>query len=155
MRCPFCGFEDQKVLESRVTREGDSIRRRRECLACGRRFTTFEEPEKPRLFAIKRNGTREDFSRSKVLDSMRLACRKRPVSMETLREAAARIEVDLFQEFEEEVPTHAIGEAVLMALMQIDTVAYIRFASVYKEFATVSDFKRIIEAVGGAKLLAH
>lgn len=155
MRCPFCGFEDQKVLESRVTREGDSIRRRRECLACGRRFTTFEEPEKPRLFVIKRNGSREEFSREKVLDSMRLACRKRPVSMEALREAGARIEVDLFQEFDEEVPTHAIGEAVLLALMEIDTVAYIRFASVYKEFATVSDFKRMIESVGSAKLVTH
>lgn len=154
MRCPFCGFEDQKVLESRVTREGDSIRRRRECLACGRRFTTFEEPEKPRLFVIKRNGSREEFSRDKVLDSMRLACRKRPVPTEALRTASARIEVDLFQEFDEEVPTQAIGEAVLMALLEIDTVAYIRFASVYKEFATVSDFKGIIESVAGARLLA-
>jgi transcriptional repressor NrdR len=147
MRCPFCGFDDQKVIESRPGRDGDSIRRRRECLACGRRFTTFEEAERPRLFVIKRGGAREEFSREKVFDSMRIACRKRPVPVEVLRNAVAQIEWDLFQEYEEEAPTSSIGLAVLRALQDIDTVAYVRFASVYKEFDTISDFTRIVESM--------
>src|SRR5436853_4257620 len=109
MKCPYCGFDDQKVLDSRPAREGEAIRRRRECLSCGRRFTTFEEPERPRLLVIKRGGAREEFSRDKCLSSMLIACRKRPVEIERLREAAERIERNLFLEFEDEVPTRAIG----------------------------------------------
>lgn len=151
MRCPYCGFEDQKVLESRASREGDSIRRRRECLSCGRRFTTFEEPEKPRMFVIKRDGSREEFDREKVFESMRLACRKRPVSTEALHSATARLECQLLQDLEDEVSTVSIGEAVLRELLEIDTVAYVRFASVYKEFATISDFTKIVESVQGKR----
>src|SRR5579862_3068776 len=110
MRCPFCGYIDQKVLDSRPAREGDSIRRRRECLSCGRRFTTFLGPERPRLFVVKRGGAREEFSREKCLNSMLTACRKRPVPLDALRAATERIERDLFQDFEDEVPTKAIGE---------------------------------------------
>lgn len=148
MRCPFCGYIDQKVLDSRPAREGEAIRRRRECLGCGRRFTTFEEPERPRLFVVKRGGAREEFSRDKCLSSMVVACRKRPVPVEALKEATERIERDLFQEFEDEVPTQAIGERVMRELHAIDTVAYIRFASVYREFETVEDFATMVEEVG-------
>ena len=148
MRCPFCGYIDQKVLDSRPAREGEAIRRRRECLGCGRRFTTFEEPERPRLFVVKRGGSREEFSRDKCLSSMVIACRKRPVALELLREAAERIERDLFQEFEDEVPTKAIGGHVMEALKKIDVVAYVRFASVYREFETLRDFADIVDEVG-------
>ena len=145
MRCPFCGYIDQKVLDSRPAREGEAIRRRRECLGCGRRFTTFEGPERPRLFVVKRDGAREEFSRDKCLSSMLIACRKRPVSVEELRAATERIERDLFQEFEDEAPTRAIGERVMHELHNLDTVAYVRFASVYREFETVQDFASIVE----------
>jgi transcriptional repressor NrdR len=144
MRCPFCGYIDQKVLDSRPAREGEAIRRRRECLGCGRRFTTFEEPERPRLFVVKRGGAREEFSRDKCLSSMLIACRKRPVAIEILREASERIERDLFQEFDDEVPTSAIGEHVMQELHDLDMVAYVRFASVYREFETADDFARIV-----------
>ena len=155
MRCPFCGFIDQKVLESRAAREGEAIRRRRECLACGRRFTTFEEPEKPRLFVVKRDGTREEFDREKLVKSMRLACRKRPVTTDSLMAATGRIENNLIQEFEDEVQSVAVGEAVMRELLEIDTVAYIRFASVYKEFATVSDFTRMVESMQDRRVVTR
>ncbi|HEY3783356.1 MAG TPA: transcriptional regulator NrdR [Fimbriimonadaceae bacterium] len=149
MKCPFCGFADQKVLDSRVAREGDAIRRRRECLRCDRRFTTYEAPERPRLYVVKRRGEREEFDREKILNSMLVACGKRPVPVETVRDAAARIERDCFQEYEDEMPSTHIGERVMRELMGIDTVAYVRFASVYKEFATISDFRRIVDDVNG------
>jgi transcriptional repressor NrdR len=148
VQCPFCGYIDQKVLDSRPAREGDAIRRRRECMGCGRRFTTFEEPERPRLFVIKRGGGRVDFSRDKVLNSMLLACRKRRVPIEELHAAAERIERDLLQEMDEEVSSNEIGERVMQALEKIDTVAYVRFASVYRDFETVQDFREILEQVG-------
>jgi len=147
MHCPFCGYIDQRVLDSRPARDGEAIRRRRECIGCGRRFTTFEEPERPRLFVIKRGGSRQEFSRDKVLSSMVLACRKRPVDVETLRDASERVERDLFQEYDEEVPSNVIGRRVLKELREVDTVAYVRFASVYFEFNTVADFEEIISSV--------
>jgi transcriptional repressor NrdR len=146
MICPFCSHPDQKVLDSRDAREGQSIRRRRECLECGRRFTTFETYERPRLFVVKRDGTRQEFASEKVLNSMLLACGKRPVPVERLRNAASQIERDLFQEFEDEVPSTEVGERVMRALREIDTVAYVRFASVYQEFESLSDFNLILKA---------
>src|SRR5579862_5477564 len=104
MRCPFCGFEDQKVLDSRPARDGDAIRRRRECLSCERRFTTFEAPERPRLLVVKRDGSRVDFSKDKLLNSMLMAARKRPVPADVLREAVERIEKGLVDSFDDEVP---------------------------------------------------
>jgi transcriptional repressor NrdR len=151
MKCPYCGFEDQKVLDSRPAREGEAIRRRRECLSCGRRFTTFEAPEMPRLFVVKRGGDRQEFNREKMLNSMLVACGKRPVPLETVRGAAERIERDLFQEFEDEVRSTDVGERVMQQLMGIDTVAYVRFASVYKEFGSIKDFREIVESVGSAR----
>ncbi len=151
MRCPYCGYEDQKVLDSRPARDGEAIRRRRECNDCGRRFTTFEEPERPRLFVVKRGGSREEFNRDKLINSMIIASRKRPVSVDRLRRAADAVERELYQEFEDEVPTTAIGERVMSELRLIDTVAYVRFASVYREFQTVSDFRSIVESVNDIK----
>lgn len=145
MRCPFCGFIDQKVIDSRVAREGGAIRRRRECFGCGRRFTTFEEPDSPRLFVVKRGGAREEFSREKCLNSMLVACRKRPVGIEHLKEAALRVERSLFQDFEDEVTTATIGELVMETLRELDTVAYVRFASVYREFGSPEDFAEILD----------
>ncbi len=144
MHCPYCGYPDQKVLESRVARDGEAIRRRRECLACERRFTTFETPERPRLFIVKRDKSRQEFSRDKALNSMVIACGKRPVALEVLRNAAQDIERDLFQEYEEEVPSSVVGERVMAALAKIDTVAYVRFASVYQKFENLGDFMRIV-----------
>lgn len=146
MQCPYCGHPEQKVLDSRPAREGEAIRRRRECLNCERRFTTFEEPERPRLFVVKRDGSRMEFSREKVLAGMLAACHKRRVPVDVFREAAERIERDLFQEFEDEVPSTEIGERVIETLRAIDTVAFVRFASVYREFETVSDFREIVES---------
>lgn len=146
MHCPYCGHPEQKVLDSRPAREGEAIRRRRECMLCGRRFTTFEEPERPRLFVIKRDGARQEFSREKVLAGILTACHKRPVPVEVLRDAAESIERDLFSEFEDEVPSTEIGERVIERLRDIDTVAFVRFASVYREFKTVSDFREIVES---------
>ena len=148
VKCPYCGFEDQKVLDSRPARDGEAIRRRRECLKCARRFTTFESPERPRLFVIKRDGSYEEFSREKVLASMLIACRKRPVPVDNLRAAAEWIERDLFHEFDDEAPSTVIGEKVMEHLREIDQVAYVRFASVYREFQTVSQFREIVESVG-------
>jgi len=145
MVCPFCSFPDQKVLDSRDAREGQAIRRRRECIGCGRRFTTFESYERPRLFVVKRDGTRQEFSFDKVLNSMILACGKRPVPVEMLRNTATGIERDLLQEYDDEVPSTEIGERVMKSLRQIDTVAYVRFASVYQEFESLSDFGAILK----------
>ncbi len=147
MRCPSCNHDDLKVLDSRPGTDGESIRRRRECPACSRRFSTVERIEKQRLFVIKRDGTRCDFSREKVFESMRLACGKRPVSIETLQATAQRIEEHLQKKFETEVPTKEIGRAVMRELSTIDTVAYVRFASVYQEFETVADFAEMVESV--------
>lgn len=147
MTCPYCGNIEQRVLDSRPARDGLAIRRRRECAVCDRRFTTFEEPERPRLFVVKRDGTRQEFDREKILDGLRIACRKRPVSIEALKEIASRIEYDLFQEFEEEVGTGQVGERVLKALFELDSVAWVRFASVYRDFKNVEEFQEIVESV--------
>ena len=147
MRCPYCGYEDQKVLDSRPARDGEAIRRRRECNDCGRRFTTFEEPEKPRLFVIKRDGTREEFNGEKALRSMLIACRKRPVPIEALQEAVCQVERELFDLCEAEIASVEIGERIMAHLMRLDTVAYVRFASVYREFETLADFREMIETV--------
>ncbi len=147
MHCPFCGHEDQKVLDSRPAREGDAIRRRRECLSCGRRFSTFEHPELPRLYAVKRDGTRQEFDRDKCMRSLLIACRKRPVPVEKLKAAVERVERDLFEEYETEVPTQAIGGRILQELKQIDPVAYVRFASVYLEFQTLTDFRDVLDSL--------
>jgi transcriptional repressor NrdR len=147
MKCPYCGNDDLKVLDSRPGPDGESIRRRRECNQCSKRFTTWERFERARLFVIKRDGSRCEFSRDKVFDSMRIACRKRPVSIEQMQQSAARIEDELFRQFEDELTSKDVGLAVMRELATLDTVAYVRFASVYQEFETVADFAEMVERV--------
>ncbi|MBI1387738.1 MAG: transcriptional repressor NrdR [bacterium] len=140
MKCPYCGADDDKVVDSRSMADGLSIRRRRECNNCGRRFTTYEHIEEIRLRVIKRNQNREDFDRKKVAMSIRIACQKRPVSEEQIQELATRIEGKLHQMADREIPSSVIGEEVMRELRDIDQVAYVRFASVYRDFKTVNQF---------------
>ncbi len=144
MKCPYCGLSEQKVLDSRPARDGGAIRRRRECEGCGRRFTTFEEPEKPRLLVVKKDGVREDFSREKILNSMVLACGKRPVAIETLESACDAIERDVYDSLVQEVTTTELGNRVMDALYSLDAVAYIRYASVYRAFEAPEEFAEIV-----------
>lgn len=147
MRCPFCGFADQKVLDSRPAREDESIRRRRECNGCGRRFTTFEEVERPRLFVVKRDGGREEFEREKIFRGMVTACHKRPIPVELIRQTADRVERDLFDRAQDEVKTTEIGERIMEELLAIDQVAFVRFASVYRQFADPTEFQKIVSSL--------
>lgn len=144
MRCPFCGSREDRVLDSRESQEGDAIRRRRECKNCGRRFTTLEQTVEQHLFVVKRDGRREPFARSKVLDGMRVACKGRPVSAETLEAMAADVERMLYNRLDREVPSTVIGEMVMEKLQALDHVAYVRFASVYRQFEDASQFRDIV-----------
>ena len=128
------------MLDSRPARDGEAVRRRRECEGCARRFTTFEAPDKPRLFVVKRSGGREEFDREKVLSGMVTACRKRPVSLDSLREAAERVERDLFDLVDDEVPSSEVGDRVMRELYRLDPVAFVRFASVYQAFEDPEEF---------------
>ena len=145
MKCPYCQYLEDKVLDSRMIREGEAIKRRRECLQCGRRFTTYEHIEERRLLVVKKDGTREPFERSKVLRGLQLACRKRPVSAETLEQIADRIEAELYDRGENEVQAAVIGERVVEALRGVDPVAYVRFASVYRDFQDLTQFQELLE----------
>ena len=132
------------MLDSRPVLEVDAIRRRRECGGCGRRFTTFERSERPRLYVVKRDGRRQEFDREKLAESMRLAARKRPVSTFDLKAAADRIERDLLNELVEEVPSREVGARAQKALQGLDPVAFVRYASVYQEFDCLSDFAHVV-----------
>jgi transcriptional repressor NrdR len=147
MKCPHCGHDEQKVLDSRSARENEAIRRRRECNACGRRFTTFEQVERVPLVVIKRDGGREEFDREKLLASMVTACRKRPVPVAKLQQSVERIERDLQDAPEDELTTVRIGQHVMRALLEIDEIGYVRFASVYEAFDSPEEFARIVESV--------
>lgn len=140
MRCPYCGQLDSRVIDSRPTDEDAAIRRRRECPNCMRRFTTYERLEEQPLVVIKKDGKREMFSRSKILAGLLRACEKRPVPLSVLEEAVADIEARLQHEGFAEVPSHRIGELVMERLRHIDEVAYVRFASVYRQFTDVHNF---------------
>ena len=148
MKCPYCGHQDDKVLESRATREGEAIRRRRECLGCGRRFSTFEECEELRVMVVKRDGRREPFDRTKALRGMMVACEKRPVPMEILESAVDTIERAVYDKGDMEIASSDIGEMVADELHKIDMVAYVRFASVYRQFEDVGQFKEIVDDLG-------
>ena len=141
MKCPFCGVEDSKVIDSRPTDEGTRIRRRRECLACAKRFTTYEIVESVPLVVVKKDGSRELFDRGKLMGGMVRACQKRPVPMQTLETVANDIETTIQNSLAREVSTEQIGEYVMLALKDIDEVAYVRFASVYRQFTDVSSFQ--------------
>ena len=140
MKCPYCGHLDSKVVDSRPAEDGTSIRRRRECLECHKRFTTFEIMESLPVMVVKKDGRRQSFDRSKVLGGMLRACEKRPVSFSTLEKIAEEIEQTLQNEMDREVPSAKIGEMVMDRLKGVDEVAYVRFASVYRQFKDISTF---------------
>jgi transcriptional repressor NrdR len=140
MRCIKCGCEEDKVIDSRTARGGLTIRRRRECLACGHRFTTYEQIEHEELMVVKRDGSSEVFSRDKLLAGLRKACQKRPVSPKVIEELVDRIVDEINTKYDREVPSMAIGERVMEGLRQIDQVAYVRFASVYRRFQEATEF---------------
>lgn len=147
MKCPYCSHHDTRVLESRPTDEGAAVRRRRECLACSQRFTTYERVEAPPLIVVKKDGTREAFDRNKILQGMITACEKRAVPIATLERAVNEIEETLRNSLEHEVPSRTIGELVMEALRTIDQVAYVRFASVYREFRDINQFFSELESL--------
>lgn len=140
MKCPFCGFLDSKVVDSRPAEDGASIRRRRECLECKKRFTTFEVMETLPVVVIKKDGSRQTFDRNKLLNGMIRACDKRKVPLETLEKIVDEIEQSLQNEMNREVPSEKIGEMVMDRLKNVDEVAYVRFASVYRQFKDISTF---------------
>ncbi|MBO5332622.1 MAG: transcriptional repressor NrdR [Clostridia bacterium] len=140
MKCPFCGFEESKVIDSRPTDEGEKIRRRRECIKCAKRFTTYEIIETVPIVVVKKDKTREVFDRSKLIKGMLTACEKRPVSMDMIEKAVSEIETTLQNSLDREVTSVHIGELVMEKLKGIDQVAYVRFASVYKQFKDVNAF---------------
>ncbi|MGP1361882.1 MAG: transcriptional regulator NrdR [Candidatus Fimenecus sp.] len=147
MKCPKCGCEDSKVVDSRGTDDGERIRRRRECLNCAYRFTTYEIIESTPILVIKRDGVRESFDRQKVLNGMVKACEKRQISIERLEKAVDEIENEIRSTFKKEVPTASIGELTMGKLKEIDAVAYVRYASVYREFKDIQDFAKEISAL--------
>ena len=140
MKCPFCGYEESKVIDSRPTDEGERIRRRRECLKCTKRFTTYEMIESLPIVVIKKDGSRETFDRQKLLTGMLRACEKRPVSIEMLDRAISDIETVIQNSLDREVSSDKIGELVMEKLKEIDEVAYVRFASVYRQFKDINTF---------------
>ena len=140
MKCPFCGYGESKVIDSRPAEEGTSTRRRRECLSCGKRFTTYEPVESLPMAVVKKDGSRQSFDRQKVLGGMIRACEKRPVPLAELEKIAEEIEQDLQNSMEREVSTEDIGEKVMDRLRTVDQVAYVRFASVYRQFKDIDTF---------------
>ena len=140
MKCPYCGYNEGKVIDSRPADEGASIRRRRECLSCGKRFTTYETVESLPMVVVKKDGSRQSFDRRKVLGGMIRACEKRPVPLAELEKIAEEIEQDLQNSMEREISTEAIGEKVMERLRNVDQVAYVRFASVYRQFKDIDTF---------------
>ena len=149
MKCPYCNHLDTKVIDSRPIDEGTSIRRRRVCEACGKRFTTYEKVETIPLLIIKKDNTRENYDRSKIENGVLRACYKRPVSTESVKQVIDRIETAIFSREEKEIPSSLVGEIVMEELKDLDEVAYVRFASVYREFKDVNTFmdelKKILE----------
>ena len=140
MRCPFCDHLENKVVDSRLSREGEAIRRRRECLGCQRRFTTYERIEDMLPSVIKKDGRREPFDRQKILQGLKKACEKRSISVEVLEGVADRIEKKIQELGKSEIPSQVIGEEVMKELHELDQVAYVRFASVYREFKDLGEF---------------
>lgn len=144
MRCPFCAYPESKVIDSRPTDEGEKIRRRRECLSCAKRFTTYEIIETVPIVVVKRDKSREPFDRNKLLSGMLRACDKRNVSIDTLEKAVTEIEAKLQNSLDREVTSLTVGELAMDQLRNIDEVAYIRFASVYRQFADINTFMDVI-----------
>ena len=147
MRCPFCGENEDRVIDSRVSREGDVIRRRRECVDCERRFTTYERVEEILPMVVKKDGSRETFDRLKIMNGLKRACEKRPISMETLEKITDGVEAKIQEEGRKEVLSQEIGALVMDALRTLDVVAYVRFASVYREFPDVQHFVMLLKGL--------
>jgi transcriptional repressor NrdR len=147
MLCPFCGFREDKVIDSRESKEGDSIRRRRQCLSCDRRYTTYEHCDEVPYMVVKKDGRREKFDRQKVLNGLLRACEKRPVSMGKLAELVNDVEAMLLESPDRELPTTLLGERLMDRLKAIDKIAYVRFASVYRDFQAVEEFLSELENV--------
>ncbi len=140
MKCPYCGFNEDRVVDSREIKNGSSVRRRRECKKCKKRFTTYERVESFSLMVVKKDGRREKFSREKLFSGLRKACEKRPISVDKIEQIVDKIEFFLNNQNRNEIPTGEIGEIVIEELKKLDKVAYIRFASVYREFKDVDEF---------------
>ena len=151
MRCPKCGCQEDKVIDSRGSREGATIRRRRQCSNCNHRFTTYEELEHEGLMVLKRDGRREEFSREKLLSGIKKACQKRPVSPKKMDDLVDHIVAAVTEKFEGEVPGEFIGKMVMDGLREIDDVAYVRFASVYRRFQEATDFVQEVKKLEAAK----
>ncbi len=147
MRCPFCAFPESKVIDSRAAEEGVSIRRRRECLHCQRRFTTYEVVEKVPVMVVKKDGRREMFDKAKLQAGLMRACEKRPVSLQEIEELANQVERDIYNTMEREISSREIGERVMNLLQDVDPVAYVRFASVYRQFTDLHNFKDELESL--------
>lgn len=145
MKCPYCGFDHSKVIDSRPAE--DRIRRRRECCKCGKRFTTFEAVEHAPIVVVKKDGARQEFDREKLFNSLLRACNKRPVAYETIEKAVDSIESTLLNELEREVPSSRIGELAMEKLRDIDDVAYVRFASVYRQFKDINTFMEELKSI--------
>jgi transcriptional repressor NrdR len=154
MNCPFCAYADTRVVDSRLGREGNNIRRRRECEKCSKRFTTYERVEEMLPLVVKKDGRREPFDRQKIVAGMQRACEKRPVSIGVIEQFVDRFEQSLQESGDKEIPSTRIGEAVMTALHEIDQVAYVRFASVYREFRDINEFMSELTEIlarGGGK----
>lgn len=149
MKCPYCHREDTQVTDSRLTPDGSAVKRRRRCRHCGKRFTTYERVERIGLTVVKRDNTREEYNRDKLHRSLAVACTKRPVPADQLEEAVNDIEAELFRSGASEVPSTAIGELVMQKLRALDEVAYIRFASVYRNFADLEEMREAMEGLTG------
>ena len=149
MKCPICGYTESKVIDSRPSEEGSSIRRRRECLSCQNRFTTYEKIETLPLLVVKKDKTRELFDKNKLLSGIIKACHKRPVTMEQMEEVASDIEAELQNSLSKEISSQSIGGLVMDKLKSLDPVAYVRFASVYREFKDLDTFMRELEELRG------
>ena len=147
MKCPYCGYPDDKVVDSRPTEDGTAIRRRRECLKCKERFSTFERVETVKIMVVKKDGTRQSFDREKILNGVLKACEKRPVSIEQVEGLANDIEQYLSNSMKKEVTSDEIGELVMSKLKNLDEVAYVRFASVYKQFKDVDTFMNELKKI--------
>lgn len=147
MKCPFCGHLEDKVIDSRLGREGNAIRRRRECLSCKRRFTTYEAIEDIMPMVIKKDGRREPFDRQKILQGLKKACEKRPISIEVLEAMVDDIERKIQESSEKEISTTWIGEEVMRRLHSLDEVAYVRFASVYRQFKDINEFMKELKDI--------
>lgn len=147
MKCPQCGYLEDKVVDSRTTKDGDAIRRRRECLKCGRRYTTYEYVEKAPLMVVKRDGRRQAYNRNKIMDGLVRACEKRPVSREQLERLIDDVESTTFGRFKHEIQSVELGNEIIDRLQKLDEVAYVRFASVYRQFKDINQFMNEIKAI--------